>query len=367
MIPGCDVFLPPSVEVRVMHKHASRRRNAALTSVLVLGGVLLARGASRRRAFDFRGRTALITGGSRGLGLLIARELGAQGAHVTLAARDEDELRRAREQLKSSGIDADILVADMSKRSEARGAVADVVARRGRLDILVNNAGVITVGPIDHMSVDDFEHEMAVHFWGPLHTMLAAIPYMREAGGGRIVNISSVGGKVAVPHLAPYCASKFALTGVSSAVGSELARDGIFVTTVCPGLMRTGSPFNARFKGRHRQEFAWFAIADSLPLLSIDSGRAASQIVRALRRGDADLVVSLPAKLAVAGTALMPNTVARVMSLMNRMLPSRANGAGDHERSGWQSFSLWAPSVLTRLSERSAARNNEMARGSLEY
>ncbi len=145
----------------------------------------------------------------------------------------------------------------------------------------------------------DFEQAMAVHFWGPLQTMTAAIPVMRRQRFGRIVNVSSIGGKIGVPHLTPYCASKFALTGLSDSMRAEIAKDGIHVTTVCPGMMRTGSPFNAWFKGRHREEFAWFAIADSLPVGSIDAARAASQIVDACRHGDAELVISWPAKLAV--------------------------------------------------------------------
>jgi len=238
--------------------------------------------------------------------------------------------------------------------------VAEAVEQHGRLDVLVNNAGVITVGPIDHMTVSDFEDAMATHFWGPLHTMLAAIPHMRRNGGGRIVNISSIGGRIGVPHLAPYCASKFALTGVSTSARAELARYGILVTTVCPGLMRTGSPFNAWFKGRHRAEFAWFAIADSLPFISIHGRRAAEQIVEAVRRGRAELVVTWPARLAIVASAVVPNIVARVMQLVNLALPAPTGTLGNESHSGWHSRSRWAPSVLTRTSERSAAENNEL-------
>src|SRR5262249_39625977 len=161
------------------------------------------------------------------------------------------------------------IVCDLAVRDQAAKLMDDAVARAGRVDVLINNAGIIQVGPLDHMTAADFEEAMAVHFWGPLHTTLAAIPIMRRQGGGRIVNVSSIGGKIGVPHLAPYCASKFALTGMSDAVRAELAQDRIHVTTVIPGLMRTGSPFNAWFKGRHRDEFTWFAISDSLPLASI--------------------------------------------------------------------------------------------------
>jgi NAD(P)-dependent dehydrogenase (short-subunit alcohol dehydrogenase family) len=338
----------------------NRKDLASTVGALMMGTALVARMWRNRRAMNFEGRVALITGGSRGLGLLIARELGRLGARVVLAARDEPELRRAVQDLRSRGIDASSLAADLGTESEAQRIVSDTVKSHGRLDILVNNAGVIKVGPLDHMTVPDFEEAMAIHFWGPFHTMRAAIPHMRDAGGGRIVNVSSVGGKIGVPHLVPYCASKFALTGLSTAVRSELAQDGILITTVSPGLMRTGSPFNAWFKGHYRQEFAWFAIADSLPVLSIDGRRAAAQIVDAIRHGDAELVVTWPAKLAVAATAVLPNTVAWATSLANRLLPGPTGAPDDRSHSGWQSASAWAPSPLTRLSERSAAENNEL-------
>jgi NAD(P)-dependent dehydrogenase (short-subunit alcohol dehydrogenase family) len=338
----------------------THKQSAFAISGLVLGATLVARQLRRLRALDLTGRVVLITGGSRGLGLLMAREVGHLGAQVVIAARDEAELLRAQRDLQAHGIETSILVADVATEAQAKRMIEQVLERHARLDVLINNAGVITVGPVDHMNVADFEEAMATHFWGPLHTMLAAIPHMRETGGGRIVNISSIGGKIGVPHLAPYCASKFALTGVSTSLRTELVRYGILVTTVCPGLMRTGSPFNAWFKGRHRAEFAWFAIADSMPLLSIDGRRAAAQIVDAMRHGDAELVVSWPARLAVAAEALAPNTLAKAMTLVNRVLPAPTGMLGNESHTGWQSGSRWAPSPLTRLSERSAAENNEV-------
>jgi NAD(P)-dependent dehydrogenase (short-subunit alcohol dehydrogenase family) len=319
--------------------------------------------AARRRAgrIDLHGRTALITGGSRGLGLAIARELGRLGAHVTLAARDAAELDAAREDLESRGIGASVLVCDLSTRGEGRRIVDQVIADRGRLDILVNNAGVIQIGPIEHMETRDFEEAMDVHFWAPLQTMLSAMPAMRTQGGGRIVNISSIGGKIGVAHMVPYCASKFALTGLSTALRGELAKDNIVVTTVSPGLMRTGSPFNAWFKGRHREEFAWFTVADSLPVVTVDAARAAFQIVDACRCGDAELVVSWPAKLAVIANAVSPSVVALGMRLTNALLPEPAGAEGDRAHSGWQSQSPWAPSRLTRSTERAAVENNQLS------
>ena len=327
---------------------------------VIVGAALAAEARRVRRAIDLEGRTALVTGGSRGLGLLIARELGGQGAKVVLLARDQAELERAERRLADEGIDASIIVSDLADGAAAERAVDAVIRRHGAIDVLVNNAGIITVGPIEHVTVEDFEESMAVHFWGPLHTMRAAIPHMRRHGGGRIVNVSSIGGKIGVPHLAAYCAGKFALTGLSSALTPELARDNIVVTTVCPGLMRTGSPFNAWFKGRHRQEFAWFAIADSMPLVSANGRRAAAQIVDAMRHGDAELVITWAAQLAVLANAVMPNTVARALQATSALLPGPAGPEGNQRRSGWQSLSDWAPSWLIRLTEIAADENNEV-------
>ena len=239
----------------------------------------------------------VITGGSRGLGLEIARILAAEGASLTLVSRDEHELARARRSLVE-GTGADVLTVrcDIARFAEVEAAVRQVVDHHGRLDVLINCAGIIQVGPMEHMTLDDYEAAMNVHFRGPLHTMLAALPYMRRQHGGRVVNIASIGGKVPVPHLAPYAASKFALVGLSSSLRAELASDDILITTVSPGLMRTGSPINASMKGQHEAEFAWFAISDALPGLSVASSRAARQVVEACRRGQAELIISLPAR-----------------------------------------------------------------------
>jgi NAD(P)-dependent dehydrogenase (short-subunit alcohol dehydrogenase family) len=309
---------------------------------------------------DFRECSVVITGGSRGLGLLVARELAEQGARLTVAARDADELERARQDLDGRGGKVWTSVCDVGVKAQAEALIHDTVNRTGSIDVLINNAGVMTVGPLEHMTREDFEQAMAVHFWGPFNTIFAAIPYMRRQGGGRIVNVSSIGGRIGVPHLAPYCASKFALAGLSDAMRSELSKDGIYVTTVCPGMMRTGSPFNAWFKGRHRDEFTWFIISDSIPVASIDGRRAARQLVEACRHGDAELVLTLPAKIAIIANAVIPETMALAMSAMNRLLPSSAGDGDTEAHSGWQSRSNWAPSRLTRLTEKAAAQNNEV-------
>ena len=339
------------------------QQTALAIGAMALGGAMVARRLRASRRLEFRGRSVVITGGSRGLGLVMARLLAAEGARLTIAARDQDELERAQEDLAGyapSVEDISIVRCDVGVREDAERLIGDAAARFGTVDVLINNAGIIQVGPVEHMTHEDFERAMSVHFWGPLHTTLAALPLMRRQRSGRVVNISSIGGKIGVPHLAPYCASKFALTGLSDAMRAELLKDGIYVTTVCPGLMRTGSPFNAWFKGNHRAEFAWFVISDSMPVATIDARRAAAQVIDACRYGDAELVITLPAKLAVVANALMPGTAASILALANQLLPGPEDNADTTSHSGWQSLSEWAPSKLTTLSDRAAAENNEL-------
>jgi short-subunit dehydrogenase len=334
-----------------------------MAGALGIGALVLARGLRRRHRFDFSGRTVVITGGSRGLGLVMARELAAEGATLALLARSEAELDRAAADLRSThpGVEVLPIVADVRKRYDADRAVAQVFGRFGAVDVLINNAGTIQVGPIDHMRVSDYDDAMNTHFWGPLYMILAALPHLRRQGQGRIVNISSIGGRIALPHLVPYSASKFALAGLSEGLRAELAQQNITVTTVCPGLMRTGSPLNAMFKGRRPQEYAWFTISDSLPLSSIDARRAARQIVEACRRGDAELIITIQAKMAIALRTAFPELFADAMALMNRLLPGPTGSPdGDRAQPGHESESEWAPSKLTEPTYRAAERNNEM-------
>ena len=238
--------------------------------------------------------------------------------------------------------------------------IGEVRSNFGLIDVLVNNAGVIQVGPLELQTQRDFQEAMDIHFWAPFYTMQAVIPEMRDRGEGRVVNIVSIGGKIAVPHLAPYCASKFALAGLSSTMSSELAKFGVRVTTVYPGLMRTGSHINASFKGQHRAEFAMFSLMGSLPFTSINAGSAARQIVRATRRGDAELILSPQAKMAAKINALFPEFTAETLSLTNRILPGEG-GIGTELVPGRASTSAISPSILTALADRASVTNNELA------
>jgi NAD(P)-dependent dehydrogenase (short-subunit alcohol dehydrogenase family) len=340
----------------------NRRDEGLLTSLAVgLGAFLAGRAVVRTmRRFDPKDRVVLITGGSRGLGLLLAREFCDRGACVAICARDATELERARLMLGRERRCLWTGVCDVTRREQVEQLVDSVRRDLGHIDVLVNNAGIIEVGPASTMTLEDYERAMATNFWAALYTTDQVLGPMLERGEGRIVNVTSIGGKIAVPHLLPYCASKFAAVGWSNGLRAEIKDRGVYVTTIVPGLMRTGSPRNAEFKGRHREEFAWFSIMDSLPLTSMSARRAASRIVRACVNGEAEVTLSIQAKLATTFAGLFPGTTVELSSLVNRVLPDDGGGGvGTGIRKGEESQSEWAPSRLTALSDAAAVENNE--------
>ena len=331
-----------------------------LWAAAALGAFVAVRAAMRNgRAISLRSKSVIVTGGSRGLGLVLARELVREGARVAICARDEEELERALADLETLDGEAIALECDVTDRVQVDAMVRTVRERFGGVDVLINNAGVIQVGPAEQMELEDYEEAMLTHFWAPLYTTMAVLPLMRARGAGRIVNISSIGGKISLPHLLPYSASKFALVGLSEGLRATLARERIVVTTVCPGLIRTGSPRHVTVKGRHRAEYAWFKVADSLPLLSAGAERAARQIVDALRHGDAELVMPGLAWLQVKLHGLFPGLAADVAALLERALPAPAGEEGRARRSGAESESEWSASPLTALTDEAAGENNE--------
>ncbi len=337
-----------------------RNRQAVFGAGALLGLGIAAACTIRRRDFGLVGKTVFISGGSRGLGLLLAHEFAARGANVAMSARDGRALQRAAEGLRETGAQVLALETDISMREEAESAVEEIRRKLGSIDVLVNNAGTICVGPMEVMTIDDYRASINTHFWGPYFTTMAVLPEMQRKKQGRIVNISSIGGKISVPHLLPYSVGKFALTGFSEGLRSEALKDNVYVTTVCPGLMRTGSARNAFFKGDNKAEYAWFSISDSLPVLSMDAQQAALQIVNACVRGDAEIVLSLPAKFAVKMHGLFPGTVIHTLGILNRILPHAASEAETQAKTGRESFSEVSPSWITSLNERAAEHNNQI-------
>jgi NAD(P)-dependent dehydrogenase (short-subunit alcohol dehydrogenase family) len=322
------------------------------------GGYMLWR--ALRPRYDFTGKHVLITGGSRGLGLVMARQFAERGARLTLCSRDGNELLRAQDDLVARGF-RQVLVVECDVTDEGRVKELVAVARRrnGPVDVLVNNAGVIRVGPMEEMTADDFEQSLNTHFWAAWYTTQAVLPDMKARKAGRIVNIASVGGKIAAPHMLPYAVGKFALVGLSGGLRAELAKHGIKVTTICPGLMRTGSHLNAEFKGRHEDEYAWFALLNGLPGMSWSAKGAAQTILDSCAVGDAEVVIGLPAKLAVVAHTLFPNLSSGLRELADRWVLPEPGGIGKAAARGRDSRGK-LPAVTTTLTDQAALQNNEL-------
>ena len=287
---------------------------------LALAGMVL-RGAGARL---LQGKTVVITGGSRGLGMELAREFGAAGARLLLVARNGEELDRARETLIREGcVAADevlVYMADVTDRGQVERMIAWATEQFGQVDVLVNNAGMIHVGPVEDQRVENFEESMKTNYFAMVYSCKAVMPQMLARRGGNIVNIASIGGKMAVPHLLPYSASKFAAVGFSEGLHAELRAKGVRVTTVCPGLMRTGSAPQAKLVGDREAEYKWFSTAAETPVLACSAERAARRIVGAAMRGQAEVSVTLSSYAAARAVGLAPGLMQWVLSRVNEWI-----------------------------------------------
>jgi len=345
-------------------KNQNRKTSATIESVQwIAAGAGIALGAmavyKEMTKFNLSGKVVLITGGSRGLGLELARQLTMKGARLAICARTEDQLEKARVELEGMGAEVLAVSVDLTSRSEVKSLIGSVIKKFGRIDVLINNAGTIQVGPQDAMSLKDYEEAMDTNFWASLYTMHHALPHFLRQGGGRIVNVTSIGGKIAVPHLLPYTASKFALVGLSEGMHAELKKHNVHVTTVVPNLMRTGSPRNVTVKGDHEKEYAWFKHADSNPILSQKVDNAARRIIRAIEYGEAEAILGFTAKAATIMQGLAPRWVSFLLSLTNRLLPDNA-GNGSTGIKGSRAESKRSRGPVSALTDRSAVRNNEI-------
>jgi short-subunit dehydrogenase len=345
---------------------AMRLRNALLASaagfgvagtVAGIGAIVVGRELWKRaRAVpSFAGQVVVITGGSRGLGFAIAQEFAMRGANLVICGRDEEILHEAEQRLLAMRVQVLAVRCDISQRNQAELLIQQATDRFGRIDVLVNNAGQIAVGAIESQQVADFEEAMGTMFWGMVYTTLATLPQMRRRGSGRIVNITSIGGKVAVPHLLPYVCAKFAAVGFSEGMRAELAKDHIKVTTVVPGLMRTGSHANAAFKGDHRKEYSWFALGATLPFASMDAHRAAKRIADGAARGTAEIILTPQAKLLALAHGVAPGTVSDMLGIANRVMPGTGN-RDQQSFTGKESETPVSRSFLTALG-RAAGRD----------
>jgi NAD(P)-dependent dehydrogenase (short-subunit alcohol dehydrogenase family) len=333
-------------------------RPTTLTLLGFSAFVALRAAVRKARALDWTGRVVVVTGGTRGLGLLIAEEVSKRGARIAVCGRDEAAVAEAARRFAHLGGDALVHRADIGDRAQAEDFVERVISTFGRLDVLVNNAGVIQVAPLDSTPVERLEEAMRSNFWSAAYTTYAALPHLKRQRGARIVNISSIGGRAAVPHLLAYSASKFALQGFSEGLFAELRAAKIGVTTVIPAPMRTGSIYNAEFLGKTQEEFAWFGLGASLPLISVDARRAARAVVRAAENGAVEVHLGLGSKALSFVHGVAPITTQRLLALAARFLPAPGDASGVPRR-GRDVDSPLAGSVLLRLSDAAAVRNNE--------
>ena len=327
---------------------------ATIAGITVVGELL-----QRRKIIDLEGKVVLITGSSRGFGLAMAEEFALAGAKLVLCARDKEELTRIRGPIAEFGTRVLTLPCDVSNPEQVQHCVEQATAHFGQIDILVNNAGIITAGPWQTLTRHDFEESMNIMFWGIYNMTMAVLPQMIARKSGRIVNITSIGGKVSVPHLLAYSSAKFAAVGFSEGLHAELAKDGIVVTTVAPGLMRTGSQVNAIIKGeQHRTEYALFTLLDTLPASSISVRRAAKQVVHATRRGSAELFITIEAQLASRLYGAFPGFMTDLLGIVNRFLPT-SDETGTESYTGRDSESPLSQSFLTSLGQQASQDYNE--------
>jgi NAD(P)-dependent dehydrogenase (short-subunit alcohol dehydrogenase family) len=342
----------------------------AMTPLLTAGALAGAAALTARRGpDDLRGEVAVVTGASRGLGLLLARELARQGCPLVICARDSAELDRAAGQLREAGADVTAVACDVTDEATASRLVQAALERHGRLDIVISNAGIIQVGPVRAASPEHFETALDTMALAPARLALAALPVMRGQRHGRIVTIASIGGKLSVPHLLPYSTAKFAAVGFSEGLRAELGRGPVMVTTVVPGLMRTGSHLQARFTGQAGKEFTWFALGASLPLVSMDAERAARQIIGAVRQRRAEVILTPAAQLISRIAGLAPGLTSDALHLVQRLaLPAPASPPTDHAQDSGEGTPGHAlnPAVsrkafdrLTALGRAAASRFNE--------
>lgn len=312
-----------------------------------------------RARYELAGRVAIITGGSRGLGLVIARHLAASGVRLVICSRSAEQLDTAKRELAAMGAEVMAVACDVTDKKQVADLVGKTINHYGKVDILINNAGTIQVGPMNVMTEVEYEEAMKIHFWAPLYTTLAVLPHFRARQEGRIVNIASIGGKIAVPHLLPYCASKFALVGLSEGLAAELRKENILVSTITPSLMRTGSPRNITVKGDHEKEYAWFKTAAAFPLVSEEPARVAAKIVHALETDSTRPVISHVERLGSFMKEFAPERLDFIMSQVNRILPKDGEN-GFKSKKGYESESHLSENKIARGANVDARLNNEV-------
>lgn len=268
-----------------------------------------------------KGVVAIITGASSGIGKALAVLLAQKyQAKLVLSARTLSALEETKHAVEKHGGEAALVLGDIAEAAIQKQIVQTCIDSFGQIDLLVNNAGFAKPGKLLNLTPEDWQQVFAVNFFAPLNTIYMVLPHFLEKGFGRIVNISSVAGKVAFPGSVCYAASKFALTGMSEGMAAELASKNIDVITVCPGWVRTeffaknhmSDNKNPTLIAQKNDFFGWLM----RNVLSISSEEAAKEILQSLEGGgSAELVLTAPGITAERITALFPSLMAQLSKM----------------------------------------------------
>jgi 3-oxoacyl-[acyl-carrier protein] reductase len=189
---------------------------------------------------DLKGKIAIITGGSEGLGRAAAEKLASEGARVAICARRKDKLDQAADEIrKATGGEVLGHIADVSRAADCEGLVSAVIARWGGVDILLNNAGTSAAGAFEKVDDEAWQSDWDLKVMGAVRMSRLVIPHMKKRGGGRIVNITTVGGKTPPPRSLPTTVTRAAGLNLTKSLANEYAPDNIRVNTICIGLVRS--------------------------------------------------------------------------------------------------------------------------------
>jgi NAD(P)-dependent dehydrogenase (short-subunit alcohol dehydrogenase family) len=185
------------------------------------------------------GKVILVTAASRGIGKAIAEELAKEGANVSISARGKEDLEQAAQEIRGHGAEVLATQVDVTQTEDAQRAVDETIREFGRVDVLVNNAGDAWAGRSVDTTDEEWHYAIDVNLYSAVRFTRAVVPYMREQGGGRIINMASVSGHTMIGELADYQTAKAALLGFSKSMAIDLAPDNILVNSVCPALIHT--------------------------------------------------------------------------------------------------------------------------------
>ena len=251
-------------------------------------------------------RVVIITGASSGIGEALARLFAAQGARLALAARSEEKLRALAAELGEER--ALVVSTDVADPGQCERLVKRTVERFGGVDVLVNNAGLGLYGSLEETDWEHSRERWEVNFFGLLRLTRAALPYLKERRG-MVVNISSVAGKVALPFMGDYCASKFAVNAFSNALRMELAAEGVRVAVVCPGRVKTRFHASAYREGHLPGVYK----LGQPRYEGVSAEQVARATLRAVRGGRREVIVPWWLRLFVGFRALFPGFTDRML------------------------------------------------------